>query len=108
MAYVAGIAYVAAGTPVEYCVVTGYAPGIAGSKGSTTVSSSTTGPIGVATTTSSTTGATTSFFADLFFFGFLEPLIVEAIAPPARQQQNKANKSNHCQICRKDPEDPDA
>jgi hypothetical protein len=36
------------------------------------------------------------------------PPIAKAAPPPPAQQQHNANRSNHCQICKVEPEEPDA
>jgi len=53
------------------------------------------------------TGAAGAFGAAFFFFlVFLGPAAAPPAAPQMRQQQ--ASKRSHCQICMKDPEEPDA
>merc|ERR1719261_1827205 len=70
-------------------------------KGSTTASSTT----GSATGSATGTGAG----ADLFFFFVGLPPAAAAAPPPApRQHNNNAKRSNHCQICKYEPEEPDA
>jgi len=52
------------------------------------------------------TGAAAFGATFFFFFGFLEPAAAPPAPPQTRQQQ--ASKRSHCQICMKDPEEPDA
>jgi len=81
-------------------VASGMRGGTAGSSGSTTAAAAT----GAAATGAGAAGAAAGFLDFLvFFFVFLPPMQ----APPT-QQQSKAKRTIHCQICNWDPKEPEA
>jgi len=82
-------------------VASGMRGGTAGSSGSTTAAAAT----GAAATGAGAAGAAAGFLDFLvFFFVFLPPMQ----APPPTQQQSKAKRTIHCQICNWDPKEPEA
>jgi hypothetical protein len=61
--------------------------------------------IGSGAATGAGAGAGDGFLVT-FFFGFFFPPAAAPAPPPMQRQQ--ASRRSHCQICMKDPEEPDA